>query len=85
MSDIKEVASSECEVWMQPNPNLRIDPNGYVTARDAAAILGKSERVLRDWRDRRVGPRAEYRMLWGSHWRYALTEIYQHILDQELS
>jgi hypothetical protein len=85
MSEINDVASSTREVWMQPNSNLRIDPNGYVTARDAARILGVSERTLRSWRDRRVGPRAEYRMLWGSHWRYDLPSIYRHILYQSLS
>ena len=66
-----------------PEP-CRVSFDGYISARDAARVLDVSLRTLSDWRLRCYGPPAEWRALWGSKFRYALTDVYQHILDQAL-
>ena len=47
-------------------------------------MLGISERTLREWRDRKHGPRPEWRMLFGFSWSYREEAIYRFILDQAL-
>jgi hypothetical protein len=63
---------------------LRSSWDGRITPRDAARVLGISDRTLRQWRDERRGPRAEYRRLWGNSWSYDLTALYQFLVESSM-
>lgn len=38
-------------------PRVRATPDGRVTRREAARVLGVAERTLANWKSRRCGPR----------------------------
>lgn len=100
MSYNNEVASSEMQLSLQPcepecepaaakgvrKPDsfCRVSWDQRVTPPDAARFLGIAERTLRQWRDERRGPRAEYRPLWGFVWSYSLQELYEFKLFNAL-
>jgi DNA-binding transcriptional regulator YiaG len=83
--EMQNIAQNQSSDSAEPQTRCRVSFDGRITPPDAARVLNITERTLRDWRDRRVGPPAEYRMLWGCHWSYQLTDIYRHLLYQELA
>lgn len=63
--------------WNARNPGDRIEaPGGIVSERDAARILNKSARTLRNWRDDHSGPRY---LLTGRSIDYTLRELAAHV------
>jgi hypothetical protein len=63
---------------------IRTSSSGRITPADAARVLGISDRTLRQWRDERRGPPAEYKRLWGSNWSYDLTALYQFLVESSM-
>jgi hypothetical protein len=68
---------------MSDTPQCRVSYDGRVVPLDAARVLRVPPFTLRNWRDRRYGPRPG-RPLWGCWYSYDLTELYQFLIESAM-